>query len=209
MHTSKEGADLEKRDGFGGYKVNIIQDETLNDLVNSMGYFPYYRTYEEHFCNPVLSDVFNVTAEEKENHTESQGKQGEGCAVIFRCTDRSLLQSCETKTATIPSMMATIPSVTTTIPSVASVETFDPPLVTDGISENCASEITFLNGLSILNPPFSSTGYFPYYRSEEEQLISPSPWDGSSTAREALEDVSAQSTGRRTSWDFRMRCALS
>ncbi|KAG6941158.1 hypothetical protein G0U57_007256 [Chelydra serpentina] len=186
----------EKREGSGGCKVNTIrEDETLSNLALSTGYFPYYRSYEEHFRSPVLHDGLSITAEGKEANAESNEKRGDVCEVAVGCSDKSIAQSYETEKEAISSM--------------PSVEPSGPLLSTDSIADNCGSEILLLNGLSRLNQPFSPTGYFPYYRTYGELLISPATHDGISTSTDAQDDVGSETAGKGKSlWNFSGSCAV-
>ncbi|XP_042707433.1 uncharacterized protein LOC101938691 [Chrysemys picta bellii] len=187
----------EKREGSGGCKVNSIrEDETLSNLVISTGYFPYYRSYEEHFGSPVLHDGLSITAQGKETNGESNEKRGDVCEVAVGCSDKSIPQSYKTEKEAISSM-----------PSVKPSGSF---LLTDSITENCGSEISLLNGLSRLNQPFSPTGYFPYYRTYGELLISPASHDGFSTSStEVRDDVGSETAGKgKSRWDFSGSCAV-
>ncbi|KAH1166718.1 hypothetical protein KIL84_015890 [Mauremys mutica] len=198
IRTEVEEGDIrrEKREGSGGCKVNTVrEDETLSNLVISTGYFPYYRSYEEHFGSPVLHDGLSITAEGKEANRESNEKRGDVCEGAVGCSDKSIPKSYETEKEAISSMPSAEPSGSL--------------LLTDGITENCGSEISLLNGLSRLNQPFSPTGYFPYYRTYGE-LISPASHDGSSTSStEVRVDVGSETTEKgKSRWDFSGSCAV-
>ncbi|CAM4711433.1 unnamed protein product [Lepidochelys kempii] len=110
-------------------------------------------------------------------------------------SDKSIPQSYETEKEAISSM--------------PSVEPSDSLLLNNSIAENCGSEISLLNGLSRLNQPFSPTGYFPYYRTYGELLLSPAPHDGFSTSTEAQDDVGSETAGKgKSRWDFSGSCAV-
>ncbi|TFK09551.1 ATP-binding cassette sub-family A member 13 [Platysternon megacephalum] len=174
----------EKREGSGGCKINTIrEDETLSNLVISTGYFPYYRSSEEHFGSQVLHDGLSITAEGKEANRESNEKRGDVCEVAVGYSDKRIPQSYKTEKEAISSM--------------PNVEPSGSLLLTDSITENGGSEISLLNGLSRLNQPFSPTGYFPYYRTYGELLISPASHDGFSTSStEVRDDVGSETAGK-------------
>ncbi|XP_039339855.1 uncharacterized protein LOC120369983 [Mauremys reevesii] len=197
IRTEVEEGDIrrEKREGSGGCKVNTVrEDETLSNLVISTGYFPYYRSYEEHFGSPVLHDGLSTTAEGKEANRESNGKRGDVCEGAVGCSDKSIPKSYETEKEAISSMPSAEPSGSL--------------LLTDSITENCGSEISLLNGLSRLNQPFSPTGYFPYYRTYGELI--PASHDGSSTSStEVRVEVGSETAEKgKSRWDFSGSCAV-
>nr|XP_025036985.1 uncharacterized protein LOC112544638 [Pelodiscus sinensis] len=195
VKAEMEDSDIggEKRDRGRGCKANTIrEDENRSHVVISTGYFPYYRSYEEYFGRPVLNDGLSMPTEGKEANPRSN-ERGSICEVAVGRSDESISQSYETEKEGIFSMPG--------------VESSGSCLLTDSIVGHCASEISLLNGLLMRNQPFSSTGYFPYYRTYGELLFSPAPQDGYSISTDAQAGVSSE-TAEKSRWYFSGSCAV-
>ncbi|GAB0195869.1 hypothetical protein GRJ2_002052200 [Grus japonensis] len=71
-HTSTE-----TKESFNDGKVDAKQDEKVSYSAFSKGYFPYYRTYEELFDQPL---TYGLNTEEKKPDNDGKDESEGGCA---------------------------------------------------------------------------------------------------------------------------------
>ncbi|KFR06843.1 hypothetical protein N306_11917, partial [Opisthocomus hoazin] len=78
----------------------------------------------------------------------------------------------------------------------------------DSTSEHSPSTISFPTGLPGLNQPFSSGGYFPYYRTEAVLCTGPALGDRFFTGTAGLENEEEGQGGETGTWSLRDSCLV-
>lgn len=104
---------------------------------------------------------------------------------LFYAFETSVLGPVHVFFQTIP---PSVESPKRTLSSMTDEEPTNLQLLRVNTLERCLSTISFPSGLTGLNQPFPSEGYFPYYRTEGELCIDPALGDRFFTRREGLEN---------------------
>lgn len=81
-------------------------------------------------------------------------------------------------------------------------------LLRDRTFGHCSSTISFSSGLPGLNQPFPSTGYFPYYRTEEELCPGPVLGDRFFPGIGGLVNKDGEERGETDIWSLSSNCLL-
>ncbi|XP_061477906.1 uncharacterized protein LOC133382242 isoform X1 [Rhineura floridana] len=136
------------------------EDEPLNDMDLTNGYFPYYRTYEEYFDSSDLSTEVHSRTESEEGETNEEEIESKiDCEIEEVYEDTVTQENWETNEDTSQYL--------------ESLKYTETQILTDSIIEFCDSEMSLFDEILSLNQSPSASGYFPYYRTYGKLFLSP------------------------------------
>ncbi|KFQ06373.1 hypothetical protein N329_04038, partial [Haliaeetus albicilla] len=95
-----------------------------------------------------------------------------------------------------------------TLSSMTDEEPPDLQLLRVNTFEHCLSTISFPSGLTGLNQPFPSDGYFPCYRTEGKLCIGPALGGRFFTSREGLENKEGGQEEEPGIWSLSGSCLV-
>ncbi|XP_053236155.1 uncharacterized protein LOC128409602 [Podarcis raffonei] len=184
IELSHENAEGEEVQSDGCVFNPKYEDEPLRDVSLTMGYFPYYRTYEEYFGSSDLPSEIHSGA-------ESEGSVANNAEEI-----KSEI-SCETEEVSEgPDIQENCETSEDTSQCSESLQFTENQVLTDSIVESCDSDLSLFDEILNLRQSPSDSGYFPYYRTYGKLLLGP---EASSNAlcssRDALEMFGMESEG--------------
>ncbi|XP_042682588.1 uncharacterized protein LOC122164553 [Centrocercus urophasianus] len=189
--TSNE-INAETEASFDDSKAYSEKKENVNYSAISTGYFPYYRSNEEQFVQPLLYDL-NAEGEKPESNWKDEA-EGE-CAEL----------SGDAEKTTHPALGAE----RTPCSSMANVEPTSQQLLGGSTLGGCLPTFSLSTSLPSLDWRFSSTGYIPYYRTEAELCIGPATCDKFLTRTEILENKEGRWVEEKNTWNFGAGCLVS
>ncbi|XP_074694524.1 uncharacterized protein LOC141929237 isoform X1 [Strix aluco] len=167
-------------------KLLLCNDRSFPDYpAFALVHPPYYRT----------SHVFTSPSSLAASHTSTE-------------TEESFSEG---RVNTKQDEKTTPPSLELNKRELSSTTDEEPPahqLLRDSTSEHCLSKISLPSGLLDLNQPFSSSGYFPSYRTEGELCIGPALGDRFFTEKEGLENKEEGQGGETSIWSLSASCLV-
>ncbi|XP_019475989.1 uncharacterized protein LOC104913276 isoform X2 [Meleagris gallopavo] len=168
------------------------EKENVNYSAISTGYFPYYRSNEEQFVQPLLYGL-NAEEEKPESNWKNEG-EGE-CAELGGDAEKT----------THPALRAERKPCS----SMANVEPTSQQLLGGSTLGSCLPTFSLSTTLPSLDWPFSSTGYVPYYRTEAELHVGPAMFDRFLTRTEISENEEGRWVEEKNTWNFGASCLVS
>nr|XP_021144943.1 uncharacterized protein LOC110359646 isoform X2 [Columba livia] len=167
-------------------QLSLCNDQSVPDyLVSAFVYLPYYRTSYV-FISPSSHAASHISTETEESFNEGK--------VNTKQDETTIPPSLDLEKRAFSSMTDKQPRVH--------------HLLRDRTFGHCSSTISFSSGLPGLNQPFPSTGYFPYYRTEEELCPSPVLGDRFFHGIGGLVNKDGEERGETDIWSLSSNCLL-